>query len=108
LSKHIPQTEVLAWLHEKHPDLHATCEIDRDWVWITENLKERPEVRESIKPYGFRFCAKGHPLPCGKTGTWAHHCEHPTGNYRKGKGKKPTDNNKETEQLTPEEMAMLS
>lgn len=102
----IPQTEVLAWLAEHHPEIHATCEIERDWVWITANLKDLPAVRESIKPYGFRYCHKGHALPCGKVGKWAHHCEKPVG-YRKGKGggKKSSE---QSEQLSELEMAMLA
>jgi hypothetical protein len=109
------QTEVLAWLLEHHPEIHATCEVDRDWVWITANLRELPAVRESIKPYGFRFCAKGHALPCGKVGTWAHHCEKPIGFKRGKKQSRESVSNLiqrgraiVSESLTPEEMAMLS
>lgn len=84
MAKHIPQIEVLEWLQQNHPEIHATCEVDRDWVWITANLRELPAVRQSIKEQGFRFAAKGHALPCGKSGTWAHHCEKPIG-FRRGK-----------------------
>lgn len=100
----IPMPEVLAWLHEHHPELHADAEVDRNWIWIcSPSLKEQPEVRESIKAYGFRFCFKGHPLPCGKIGTWSHSCEHPIGFKRRGKQPKHSEAN----ELSALEAAML-
>lgn len=71
--------EVLDWLTERHPQLAATAERDRQWLWITENLSgpSHEAVRAEIKAIGFRFAKRGHPLPSGATGTWAHHGDRP-------------------------------
>lgn len=84
----IPLPDVLAWLKENHPHLHATAEIDRNWCWITENLsgESNKAVRESLKASGFRFAKRGHVLPSGKAGTWANSCTAPLPFYRKSKG----------------------
>jgi len=82
----IPQVDVLDWLHTNHPKLHETCEIDRAWLWVTENLKEYPEVRKSLSEYGFIFARRGgHKLPSGALGTWGHSCEAPLPFKRKKK-----------------------
>lgn len=71
--------EVLDWLTEHHPQLAASAERDRQWLWITANLSGpvHEAVRADIKAIGFRFAKRGHPLPSGATGTWAHHGERP-------------------------------
>lgn len=83
----IPQTEVLAWLQANHPELHATAEVDRSWVWITANLKDdaHKATRESIKQFGFIFARRegGHPLSSGNKGTWGHSCDKPLAFRRK-------------------------
>ncbi len=84
----IPQTEVLAWLQEHHPNLHATAEIDRAWIWVTENLShpDNKPIRESIGENGFVFARRLHPLPSGRLGTWGHSCLKPMPFKRNGKG----------------------
>lgn len=79
MSNRIPQIEVLQWLHVNHPDLHARAVVERAWVWLPVDLRgdHNKPVRESIKAFGFRFCKRGHPLPDGQTGTWAHSGVHP-------------------------------
>ncbi len=81
----ISQTQVLDWLQTNHPNLHTTAEIEKAWVWITENLQgaHNQPVRESIKAYGFRFAKRGHTLPSGKLAHWAHSCTAPLPFYRK-------------------------
>lgn len=71
--------EVLDWLTEHHPELAATAERDRNWLWLAENLSgdSNRELREELKSFGFRWAKNGHPLPSGATGTWAHHGTHP-------------------------------
>lgn len=83
----IPQADVLNWLAKHHPELHASAELDRAWVWLCVDLRgdHNKPVRESIKEYGFRFCKRGHAFPGNKTGTWAHSCQQPTG-YKRKKG----------------------
>lgn len=73
----IPMPQVLAWLQENHPDLWASAKTERSWVWLVAPLQHAPEVRESIKRYGFKFCKKGHTLPSGQVSHWAHHCDKP-------------------------------
>lgn len=90
----IPKTVVLDWLMKTHPALHATAELDRDWVWLTENLSgdSHKEIRESLKNAapgrGFVFAKKGgHKLPSGKLGTWGHSCDKPMPFKRRGGSK---------------------
>lgn len=81
-------SEVLAWLLEHHPSLHATVEQDRDWLWLTADLKggQNQAVRDSINHEGgFRFAKRGHALPSGKVAFWGHSCSHPVGFKRTGK-----------------------
>lgn len=85
--KAIPMSEVLAWLAEHHPHLHQTVEQDRDWLWITADLKgdHNKPVRDSINHEGgFRFAKRGHTLPSGRVAFWAHSCSRPIGFKRKG------------------------
>ena len=118
----IPQTEVLDWLKTQHPKLHETAVLDRQWVWITESLATAPEVRASVKGYGFRFAKAGHALTSGKSGTWGHSCEKPLP-FRRGGGKpknnhaKPANeqkpatqdnHNNETSGMDPEILAWLN
>jgi len=81
------QTDVLAWLAEHHPALHSVAELDRSWVWLAVDLRgdHNKPVRESIKEAGFRFAKRGHALPSGKQGSWAHHCQKPIPFHRKRK-----------------------
>ena len=78
---------VLVWLQKQHPKLHVTAEIDRAWVWVTEDLRgnENKAIRDSLKDFGFRFARKGHRLPSGKVGMWAHHGNKPMPFRKKGK-----------------------
>jgi len=76
----IPASQVLAWLREHHPELHAVAELERDWCWLSVDLRgdHNKAVRESIKQYGFAYKRRGvHILPSGKGGTWSHSCEKP-------------------------------
>jgi hypothetical protein len=87
--KAIPMTEVLAWLKEHHPALHHTAEQDRDWLWLTADLRgdQNKAVRDSINHEGgFRFAKRGHTLPSGRVAFWGHSCSHPIGFKRKGGG----------------------
>ena len=86
----VPQTDVLAWLAENHPALHAVAELERSRCWLPVDLRgdHNKPARESIKNYGFIYSRKGgHALPSGKLGTWGHACTAPLPFYRKGKGK---------------------
>lgn len=87
MSKHapMPQSEVLAWLHEHHPQLHADAELERDWCWLSTDLRgdHNKATREAIKQFGFRFAKRGHPLPSGKEGRWGHSCTKPIPFHRK-------------------------
>ena len=65
----IPQSQVLAWLQEHHPNLQA--EIDRAWLWISTPLPgdDKKPIRESLKEYGFIFSRRGgHPRHCPNSG----------------------------------------
>lgn len=75
----IPQTDVLNWLAFNHPKLSLDSEIDREWVWISTDLRgeEHKATREAIKQYGFRFAKRGHALPSGKQAFWGHCCTKP-------------------------------
>jgi hypothetical protein len=79
MKERIPMTEVLAWLQVNHPTLHAASEIERDWLWISCDLRgdHNKAVRDSIGEYGFRFCKHGHTLPSGKVSFWSHSCLRP-------------------------------
>lgn len=84
------QTDVLEFLAEHHPELHAVAELDRSWVWLPVDLRgeEHRATREAIgkQGIGFRYAKNGHTLPSGKVGTWGHHCDKPIPFRRKGKG----------------------
>lgn len=86
--------QVLAELESKHPDLVQHAEVERSWLWLAVDLRgdHNKAVRESIgkRGIGFIFAANGHPLPSGRTGTWAHHGQAPR--RFKRKGKKSTSN----------------
>lgn len=105
------QTEVLEWLLENHPQLHANAELDREWIWLPVDLRgeHNKAVRESIgrKGVGFIFCPKGHPLPSGQVGTWAHHCTKPIPFKRRG-SKLSTTKHEPIEELSAEEAAFFS
>ena len=76
---------------ESHPELHRTAELDRNWVWLPVDLRgdDNKPTREALKEFGFRFAKRGHALPSGATGTWAHCCEVPMRFTRKGGSKSP-------------------
>jgi hypothetical protein len=86
----LPVQTVLEWLQEHYPQLHEVAELDRNWVWLPVDLRgdEWKEVREALKEFGFRFAKRGHVLPSGNTGTWAHSCDKPIAFKRKGNGNK--------------------
>jgi hypothetical protein len=93
MKEKIPITEVLAWLQANHPELHAAAEIERDWLWLSCDLRgdHNKAVRDSIGKYGFRFCKRGHTLPSGRTSHWAHSCTKPIPFKHHGKAStKPT------------------
>jgi len=79
MKERIPMTEVLAWLQANHPALHAASEIERDWLWLSCDLRgdHNKAVRDSIGEYGFRFAKRGHTLPSGKVSFWSHSCLRP-------------------------------
>ena len=95
-------TEVLAWLQQHHPQLQRTAEPDRDWLWITADLRgdDNKPARESIKANGFRFARRGHTLPSGRVAFWAHSCTHPIGFKRGGNGKGTAKAGRRTESRT--------
>lgn len=102
--------QVLAWLQENHPDLWASAKAERSWVWLVAPLQHAPkEVRESIKQYGFKFCKKGHTLPCGLVSHWAHHCDKPLPFRGRAKvqSSKQQQPPKQENGLTAEEMEAL-
>ena len=90
MKEKISQSEVLAWLKEKHPELHAKSGLDRNWVWVAYDLRgdQNKATRESIKEFGFRFAKKGHALENGKIAMWGHCCDRPMPFKRKGGGGK--------------------
>lgn len=85
----IPTNEVLAWLAKNHPDLIDHAEIDRSWTWLAVDLRTKPEVRESLKQYGFVFAKRGHKMPSGSTGWWGHSCDAPMPFKRRDRDSKP-------------------
>jgi hypothetical protein len=89
----LSQVDVLAWLQQNHPGLHA--EPDRRWIWISDNLSggNNKPVREDLKKIGFRFAKNGHTTPSGTLAHWGHHCDAPIPFKRSG-GK--VDHNKPT------------
>ena len=94
--EHRPMNDVLAWLLEHHPKLHAVAEADRYWLWLPINLSgdENKAVRDSIKAYGFIFSRHGgHPLASGKMGYWGNSCENPKPFHRRDKSKPTTERN---------------
>jgi len=100
------QTEVLAWLAEHHPELHAAAELDRDWVWLVWDGRgdQNKATRDAIKEFGFSFCFKGHALPSGKQGGWAHHCLKPIPFRRKGQKR---DDNKNQDSIRTEDILAM-
>jgi len=101
-----PMAEVLEWLHTNHPRLHATAEVERDWLWLVCDLRgenNRP-TRDSIKAFGFRFAKKGHTLPSGKLAMWGHSCLRPTRFHGKKKNQPHADSKQsEDREMTLEE-----
>ena len=96
-------TQLLPSLHRDHPIhsntgpvsrtnpvSHPMAELDRDWVWISGDLRgdHNLVIREAIKAIGFVFGFKDHVLPSGRTARWAHHCEHPIPRFKPGSSKK--------------------
>lgn len=88
----IPINTVLEWLQQNHPALHDVAEVDRNWVWLSVDLRgdNMALIREAIKEQGFVYHNHGgHLLPSGALGNWANACEHPIRFKRKGKGNGP-------------------
>ena len=85
--KPISQSEVLAWLQQNYPKLWSKAEADRAWLWLPVDLRgqEYDATRKALGEFGFRYARKGHLLPSGKVGTWAHHCTRPLP-FRRGGG----------------------
>ena len=97
--KPIPASQVLAWLREHHPELYQVAELERDWCWLSVDLRgdNFKSVRESIKQYGFTFKRNGvHVLPSGKGGNWGHSCEKPLRFV-----KRPKQSNRSSHQSAP-------
>ncbi len=88
----LPMTEVLAWLHANHPNLHAAIEVERDWLRLCCDLrgKHHQAVRDSISEFGFRFAKRGHTLPSGTVSFWSHSCTKSIPLKRRGKSTKPS------------------
>ena len=87
----IPATDVLKWLADNHPELHAKAVAERDWVWLAEvNLSgdHNKATRESLTGFGFVFKSlkrPAHLLPDGRGARWAHHGSKPIPFKRKGR-----------------------
>lgn len=99
----LPQQDMLAWLAQNHPDLLKTVEPDRDWLWVSADLRKDKATRESLKQLGFRFARKGHTTPSGKVAFWGHCCKRPTP-FKKnsGSGKGPSGKSTEGDSLMSE------
>ena len=84
------QTEVLAWLLANYPALHAAVEIERDWLWLSYDLRgaHQQAVRDALVAFGFRYAKRGHLLPSGKLSFWGHSCTRPIPFQRRGKTNK--------------------
>ena len=86
-----PVPQVLAELDAQFPALAQNAELDRNWVWLAVDLRgdHNKAIREAIgrQGIGFQFAPRGHALPSGKNGTWAHHAAHPVRFKFKGKAK---------------------
>ena len=86
-----PVPQVLAELDAQFPALAQNAELDRNWVWLAVDLRgdHNKAIREAIgrQGIGFQFAPRGHALPSGKNGTWAHHAAHPIRFIHKGKSK---------------------
>lgn len=82
----IKSEAVLEWLGNRFPSLAPDAEQEREWVWLSTDLRgdHNKATREELKEYGFRFAKKGHPLPSGREGRWAHACLKPIPFKRKG------------------------
>lgn len=81
----VSQVDVLAWLHQNHPQLFARAVTDRDWVWVAADLSgnQNKPIRESIKNFGFKFAKRGHALSNGQQAFWGHACTRPIPFFRK-------------------------
>jgi hypothetical protein len=84
------QIVVLEWLNNHHSSLNRV--VDRDWVWITNELDPKNPVEavaiKDIEAFGFIRSKKpgGHPIKgTGLNGTWGHSCMHPVPFKRKPK-----------------------
>lgn len=114
----ISPAECLAWLQTHFPDLHATAEPDRNWIWLTgdslkpcypgcacDACKVKAETRKAIALFGFSFCRKGHSLPSGRIGTWAHSCLHPV-RFKPG-GKRREQSTSTPEDIMAQAIALI-
>ena len=104
MKEKLPMTDVLAWLHANHPELHAAAAIDRDWLWLCCDLRgdHNKAVRDSIGEYGFRFAKRGHTLPGGQVSFWSHSCTKPIPFKRRGNSaSKPTATNNSGDNAAP-------
>lgn len=99
-SPKLSQVDVLEWLQKNHPSLHA--EIDRRWVWVSNNLSgaNNKPVREDLKQIGFRFAKNGHTTPSGTVAHWGHHCDAPIPFKRRGDSKTDHDKPKREDVLS--------
>jgi hypothetical protein len=72
----IPPKTVLEWLNKNHPELVPDAALDRNWIWLTTNLKgdDKKPVRESLKQNGWRFAFKPHKMADGREARWANNC----------------------------------
>ena len=111
MSEKMSQTDVLEWLAENYPELHAAAELDRAWVWLAGiNLQgaDKKEMREAIgkRGIGFRYAPQGHTLPSGKVSHWGHACDRPMPFKRKGGGggKKGSPAKKSASELSDAEL----
>jgi len=91
MKEKLPMSEVLAWLHANHPELHAAAVAERDWLWLCCDLRgdHLQAVRDSIGEYGFKFAKRGHSLPSGQVSYWSHSCTKPIPFKRRGNSAHP-------------------
>lgn len=86
--------EIVLSVGRKHPKLVAKLQRDRDWLWISGDYKDFPEIRETLKDLGFRFSRKGHEVDGLGTCNWYHSC----GTISASKRRKPQHQVKTTVQ----------
>lgn len=75
-----------------------------DWVWVTSNLRNDPDVRECLKAIGFRFAGPKSKHPS----QWGNSCLKPTRVRRSGKAKAIKSSDKDDDTNTKPTRSALS